>query len=70
MDIAIVFISGKPLLALSCIMIIKSEISHIGDEIAIITTAPHTVTEIIQNYKVYDVPCKSSSCLGNLKGAS
>ena len=38
-----------------------------GDEIAIIITAPPTVTEIPQNYKHCDIPWVTSSCLENLK---
>ena len=44
--------------------------TYAGDEIAIITTAPQSVTEITQNHKGYDVMYQTSSCLENCKCAS
>ena len=41
--------------------------TYAGGEIAIVTTAPPTVTEITHNHKGYDVPCLTSSCSENLK---
>ena len=43
---------------------------YVGDEIALITTAPLPITELTQNHKGYDVPCRTSSCLKKLKCAS